>query len=178
MHVLLGILGTVVTILFLLNRLADAGIDLGGLNPFLWKRRRNWRKKYDADPKYKIAHPMDATALLAVAITKSNGEMSSEEKQFVLGLFENEFNLANKDATELLSQSSFLLGRGDDVEGNVHKLLKASQDNFTAEQSHSAIEILQRVADLEGGANEAQQHIVDEAKRCLSQEIKEKGKWD
>jgi len=44
MHFILGLLGTIVTILILLNRLADAGIDLGGLNPFLWHRRRKWRK--------------------------------------------------------------------------------------------------------------------------------------
>ena len=33
MHVLLGILGSIITILILLKRLADAGIDLAGLQP-------------------------------------------------------------------------------------------------------------------------------------------------
>ena len=37
MHIILGVLGAVITILILLNRLAEAGIDLGGLNPFLWR---------------------------------------------------------------------------------------------------------------------------------------------
>jgi len=34
MHIILGVLGAIVTILVLLNRLADAGIDVGWLNPF------------------------------------------------------------------------------------------------------------------------------------------------
>jgi len=42
---ILAVLGVIVTILILLNRLANAGMDLGGLNPFLWQRRRNWRKR-------------------------------------------------------------------------------------------------------------------------------------
>ncbi len=45
MHVIIGVLGSIITILILLNRLAEAGIDLGGLNPFLWKRRRQWKQK-------------------------------------------------------------------------------------------------------------------------------------
>lgn len=40
MHIVLGLLGTLVTILWLLYRLAEMGIDLGGLNPWAWRRRR------------------------------------------------------------------------------------------------------------------------------------------
>ena len=43
MHIILGALGTIVTILWLLHRLAEMGVSLGGLNPWLWQRRRKWR---------------------------------------------------------------------------------------------------------------------------------------
>jgi len=46
MHVIIGFLGSVVTILWLLHRLAEMGIDMGGLNPWTWRRRRNFRQKY------------------------------------------------------------------------------------------------------------------------------------
>jgi hypothetical protein len=39
MHVILGLLGAVITILILLKRLSDAGFDPASLNPFLWYRR-------------------------------------------------------------------------------------------------------------------------------------------
>lgn len=48
MPVLLGVLAAVVTILVLLKQLADHGISLGGLNPFLWRRRRNWSRQFGA----------------------------------------------------------------------------------------------------------------------------------
>lgn len=80
MHVL-GLLGTIVTILWLLHRLAEMGIDLAGLNPFLWRRRRRWRNNYQANPIFKIDSPLEATALLVTAIAKADGEMSSKEEQ-------------------------------------------------------------------------------------------------
>ena len=45
MHVLLGVLTAIVSILYALDRL---GIDLGGMNPFHWYRRRAFAKKYVA----------------------------------------------------------------------------------------------------------------------------------
>ena len=97
MHIILGALGTIVTILILLNRLADAGIDLGGLNPYLWNRRRKWRNQYEGNPVFKIESPMDATAILMVAATKADGDMTKEEKNLLLHLFETEFKLSKKD---------------------------------------------------------------------------------
>ena len=50
MHIIISLLGTIITVLVLLNRLAQAGISLGGLNPFLWKRRQKWKKQYEGNP--------------------------------------------------------------------------------------------------------------------------------
>ena len=54
MHIVLGLLGAIVAILASLNllfiRLADAGIDIKGLNPVLMHRRRKWRKTYEGQP--------------------------------------------------------------------------------------------------------------------------------
>ena len=58
MHILLGLLGTIVTILVLLYRLSDSGIDLGGLNPFSWRRQRAWRQKFAANPIFSLEDPV------------------------------------------------------------------------------------------------------------------------
>ena len=81
MHIILGILGSLITVLILLNRLADAGIDLGGLNPYLWQRRRKWRNKYEGNPVFKIESPMDAAAILMVATAKADGDISLDEAE-------------------------------------------------------------------------------------------------
>jgi len=66
MHILLGLLGTIVTILVLLYRLSDSGIDLGGLNPFSWRRQRAWRQKFAANPIFSLEDPRAVAAVLLV----------------------------------------------------------------------------------------------------------------
>lgn len=166
MHIIFGLLGTIVTILILLNRLADAGIDLGGLNPFLWSRRRKWRKQYEGNPVFKIESPMDATAILMVAAAKADGDLSKEDKSLLLHLFETEFKLSKKDAAGLLISSVHLLGDGNEVRGNVKKFLFPSKAAFTASQSLSAMSLITQAA---GGEDNA--HV--NAREFLSQVNKE-----
>ena len=177
MHIVLAILGSVVTILILLNRLAEAGIDLGGLNPFLWQRRRKWRKAFEGNPIYRIDSPMDATALLMAATAKIDGDISSEQKRKILSLFVDEFKLSRRDAAGLLIASTYLLGDGRELRDNLEKVLKRSLDHFTQEQAQSAVALLQQVAEAEGAASELQNEIVDRASAVFREKFEPKGKW-
>lgn len=146
MHIVLAIIGSLVTILILLSRLADAGIDLGGLNPFLWNRRRKWRKKHDGNPLFKIDNPLDATAILMVATVKADGDMTKEDKSLLLNLFETELKLSRKDAAGLMVSSVHLLGDGKALRQNVKKFLAASKTGFSDSQISSATMLIEKVA--------------------------------
>lgn len=146
MHFILGLLGAIVTIAILLKRLDDAGISLGGLNPFLWKRRRDWRKQYDGNPVFKVSSPMDATAILMVAAAKADGDMSAESKQRILELFQSEFKLSEKDASGLMASSTHLLGDGIDVREKLDGFLKPSKSSFTESQAKSALSMIEKAA--------------------------------
>jgi uncharacterized tellurite resistance protein B-like protein len=178
MPVILGLLGTIVTILWLLYRLAEMGIDLGGLNPFLWQRRRKWKKHYESNPIYKIDSPLEATALLITATAKADGDMSAEEKQMILGMFQNEFHLSQKDAVALLTASSHLLGKGDEVRDNLKAVLNPSLQNFSAEQAESAVQLLNRIASVDSAASELKQRIVSNAAALLTPVRTPKAKWE
>lgn len=178
MHVIIGLLGSIVTILWLLHRLAEMGIDLGGLNPFLWQRRKKWRKQYEANPVFLLDGPMEATALLITATAKADGDMSSEEKREILSIFENEFQLSKKDAAGLLISSSHLLGKGDEVREQLDKVLNPSLENFTKEQALSAIELIKRISELGGSATEMQSELIHNATVILERPITPKKKWE
>ena len=177
MHVVLGALGTLVTILWLFYRLAEMGIDLGGLNPFLWQRRRRWKKHHDANPVYKIDSPLEATALLMTAVAKADGDMSSEEKTAILKMFYEEFHMSNKDAAALLVSSSYLLGKGDEVRENLRQVLSPSLPNFTPEQADSALGLLTRVSRITGTASELQEQLIANTKRLLAPRAAATDKW-
>lgn len=152
MHFILGLLGAIVTIVVLLKRLADAGISLGGLNPFLWKRRRDWQKKYEGNPVFRVESPMEATAILMVAAAKADGDMTSESKQAILELFKSEFSLSEKDASGLLVSSTHLLGDGLEVREKIADFMKPSKSSFTQSQASSALGMVERAAQLSDGS--------------------------
>ena len=168
MHIVLGILGTIVTILVLLNRLADAGIDLGGLNPFLWHRRRKWRKLYEGNPLYRIESPMDATAILMVAAAKADGDISREDKHLLLSLFESDFKLSKKDAAGLLISSAHLLGDGVELRDNVEKFLAVSRTKFSDDQARSAISLVARAAGEVTARHDNAKALMAEVERLLA----------
>jgi hypothetical protein len=101
MHIIIGALGTIVTMLILLNKLAEAGIDLGGLNPFLWHRRRKWQKKYEGNPIYQIENAMDVTAILLVATAKVDGDMTKNDKSLITKIKNNQ-DIVHPSTEELL----------------------------------------------------------------------------
>lgn len=175
MHIIIAFLGTIITILILLNRLAEAGISLGGLNPFLWRRRRKWKQQYEGNPIYQIDSPLDLAALLATATAKADGDMSSEEKKTLLDLFQKEFNVDKKASAELLISSSYLMGTGDELRSNLDKVIKPSLDKFTGVQATSTNNILDGIcADDTTGMKRA---FADQVQSILKARFETKEGW-
>ena len=159
MPYLIGLLGAIATVLVLLKRLADAGIDLGGLNPFARRRRRAWQRKFEANPLFGLEDPMDAAAALAVGVAKASGDISSEQKRALLAAFQRTFDLDLVAAEKLLASSAYLVGDGkiftDQVEGVVAK----SREHFTDNQIASTLALIEEIAAVEG-ATERQRELI------------------
>lgn len=174
---ILAILGAIITVLILLNRLAEAGIDLGGLNPFLWNRRRKWRKQYEGDPIFKVNDPMEATAILMVGIAKSEGDMTKENKEKILSLFEEKFFLTKKESVELLISSTHIHGTGEELREDVKKILKPCLDDFSITQAESAISLSEVIS--EETDSEITRKLLKDIKKSFEAVIKkdEKQHW-
>lgn len=176
MHILIGAIGSIVTILWLLHRLAEMGVSLGGLNPWLWSRRRKWRASYEANPVFSVTSPLDATALLITATAKADGDMSLDEKQAILSMFEKEFHLSDREAAALLTSSTHLLGKGEEVHQNLADVLKPSKDSFTESQARSAIVMLESIAAIGGQVTPMQNELIEQVKVQLMPE-KSESEW-
>jgi uncharacterized tellurite resistance protein B-like protein len=177
MPVIIGMLGSIVTILWILYRLAEMGITLGGLNPFLWRRRRAWRNKYEANPLFSLTEPLDLTALLAVATAKADGDMSAAERHALLAEFEKTFSLTTRKASELLTASVHLLGDGMTLRAKLEELLLKCRERFSEAQRASALELLERVAVASGRASAQQLELIARVRAVLSPELAQKGTW-
>lgn len=167
MHFILGFLTSIVTVLWLLHRLAEMGIDLGGWNPFLWRQRDRWTGTFDQNPLFSIESPMEATAVLLVAVAKADGDMSAPEKFELRQIFEKEFHMSKLKAAGLLVASAHLLGDGEAVKEKVDQVLAPSLANFSPDQARSAKALMQRVAEVDGDPSELQRMILESAVRVL-----------
>jgi len=177
MHIILGLLGTIVTILVLVNRLKGTGIDLGWLNPFSWAHRRRWRKKYNADPAFMIENSLEAAAGLLYVTAKCTGEMTQEEKSFLLNAFENSFNLSNREASDLLSSCSFILKDEDEILNKVDKFLQPSLANFSDSQKRSTLSLVKELANLGDSPTDKQKDLINKISSVFDNKQPKKDSW-
>lgn len=175
MHIVLGILGVVVTILVLLNRLQEGGIDIGWLNPFSWRRRRKFRKEYELSAAYTLDNPMDVAALFIIGVAKSNGDMSKEQKLKILELFASEFKLSESKSQELLGSSVHIFGRGNELFDSPARVLHRSKEQFTPEQVQSVVYMLNEIANVEDQPSTRQIDLIKAFEDAFPKAIK--GGW-
>ncbi len=168
MHIILGLLGTIVTILILLKRLAQAGIDLGGLNPFLWRRRRNWRYAIEGNPIFSLEDPKEIAALLVVGVAKVDGVLSAEEKQALHQEFQGTFAFSSREAASLLASSVHMLGDAGVLREQSANVLKGSRDKFSPEQTASLLAMMDRIASTDGAPSEQQQKLLNAVRTELA----------
>ena len=169
MPYLIGLLGAIVTVLVLLKRLADAGIDLGGLNPFARRRKRAWQSKFEANPLFGLDDPMDAAAALAVGVAKASGDISAEQKRALLDAFQSTFDLDLAAAEQLLAASAYLVGDGQIFANQVEGVVAKSREHFTDNQIASTLALIEEIAAIEG-ATEQQRELIGRIGETLCNE--------
>ncbi|MDH3747795.1 MAG: TerB family tellurite resistance protein [Gammaproteobacteria bacterium] len=178
MHVILGLLGTIVTILYLLHRLAEMGIDLAGLNPFYWRRRRAWQKQYEGDPIYAVEDPTELAAIVIAAVAKIEGDITAEQKRMLLSEFANRFSLSDREASHLLGSTTHLLGQPQIIENQLDGLFERHKDVFSAEQAESLATMMQKVAAAEGTPSAAQIALMASVRDRLGMAPSGDGVWN
>ena len=112
MHIVIGALSAMAGLIWAFVALQRSGFNPDSINPFLWYRRAQWRRKYGVRPIYNLDDPMDVAAVLILGVAKCEGEISREQKQAIQGLFETEFGLDNNAAADLLLTTCVAEGFG------------------------------------------------------------------
>ncbi|MDH5621006.1 MAG: TerB family tellurite resistance protein [Gammaproteobacteria bacterium] len=167
MHIVLGLLTTLVTILFLLDRL---GVDIGWLNPFHWRRRRSWARQYHGDPIYSVEDPLHIASLLVLGIARLDGDLTAEQKNKVLELFSTTFSMSDKEASELLASATYLLAAPQLVADQLRQLAKRSKDKLSREQAESMLKMMNDFgATSDRGLTGAQREYVDAIRTLFAQ---------
>jgi uncharacterized tellurite resistance protein B-like protein len=174
MHIIIGFLGSLVTIFYLLDRL---GVDIGGLNPFYWYRRYAFAKKFGADPIFSIEDPLHIASLLVIGVAKLDGDLTAEQKKVAQQQFESSFSMDSQASSELFGSAAHLLAAPQLLETQLQKLAGKSKDRFSKDQAESLLEMMAQVAAAEGQPSDTQRRFIDSVRSQLSVGSEPEGTW-
>ena len=150
MHIILVILGSIITVLILVKQYKELKIDLSWFNFSQQRRKKAWLEKMNADPLFSIASPMESTGCLMYAMAKCSGDIPNEQKKCVRALFQSDFRPEENKAIDLLASCSFLIKGEDIVLESFVEFMKPSFAEFDAEKKMSAVKLIGKVNDCEG----------------------------
>ncbi len=181
MHIILAVLGSIITILFYLSMMSRSGMNfrwLTWLDPFAWNRRRKWRESLNADPAFSLKSPLESTSALMFVAAKCSGEISREQKETLILLFMEEFHLGDTKARELLSSCSFLIPDEQKIFDRLEGFLAPSLPQFNEEQKKSALDLVERIINCEGTPTEKQREFLEKVKiGLMGKPPSEQNKW-
>jgi len=161
MHIIIGIITAIAGLIWALNSLQNAGVNLNAFNPFTWARRRRWEKQLGTKPMHGLTDPVDAAALLVVAIAKAEGEVTRELKMEILALFEKEFDIKRNKSIELFSSSSYMLNNVMNMAAEVNMVLAPTKEQFQQHHIDTLLAMLNAIACAEGDVSDEQTLIID-----------------
>jgi len=174
MHILIAFLGSLVTVFYLLDRL---GINIGGFNPFHWRRKRKWMRNYNSDPIYSVEEPMQVASLLILGAAKLDGVISAEQKRAALEQFEQTFSLNSQGASELVGSAMHLLGSPQVIDAQIKGLADKNKASFTSEQAESMLRMMVSVCSADGAMNAEQSALVDDLRAHFVTPAPAQGTW-
>jgi hypothetical protein len=173
----IAILTAIAGIIWALYRLHTSGVDLNSFNPFYWFRRRKWQNQINTKPIHLLENPVEAAALLLVATAKLDGEITREQKRFVIQLFIAEFSISETAAHELYATSSYLLKDVDNIIAEVRLILEPCRAAFKPNHIATLIEMLHKVASEESSPTVAQNELILEVRKYLLPGAEDKLTW-
>lgn len=176
MHIIIGLITAIAGLVWALNRLHHAGVNINSFNPFFWLRRRRWEKQLGNKLIHGLEKPIDAASLLVVAIAKMDGVFTREQKSEIISLFESELKISNSAAAESFSASSYMLQDTVNIVGEVKNILKPSQDAFESHHAESLIGMLLKTATAEGSLSPEQSEFIAEVEKVLEVKTKQ-ARW-
>lgn len=177
MGFVIGTITAIAGLFWALNSLQRSGFNLGALNPFAWFRRRAWQQRYGENPLYCLADPMDVAAVLLLGVARCDGEVSAQQKNEILAIFQDRFHLDHDAASDLLRAGSHLIRNEVYIVDNVRRILAPAMGAFSSEQIASLLNLMGQVAACDGAINAEQQKLIDTVLAAFNETAKGTRRW-
>lgn len=166
MHVILGVLGTVATLMFAVAALKRSGVS--GFNPHALYRRVQWNRKAGANPLFTLTDPVDVASVLLVGTAKCEGEMTVSQKKLIVDLMAQEFSLERDLADDQMVAAAFMIRHEVYIVDQLSKILAPIKKHIDPRQRELVLSMMQKVAACDGEPNQEQLKLLEATESLLS----------
>jgi len=167
MHYVIGFITALAGLFWALTSLQRSGFNVSALNPFAFVRRMQWQKKYNAKPLYSLKCSMEVAAVLFVGIAKCEGEISSKQKNKILAIFQEEFEMGSDEASDLLVAASYLTRDEVYIADNLGRILSKNRAMFSPNQSLKVLKYMTEIAGVDSAINAEQLKLIEKTEQLL-----------
>ncbi len=177
MHIIIGVITAIAGLIWALNSLQNAGVNLNSFNPFAWLRRRKWEKSLGTKPMHSLTNSMEVAALLIVSVAKEVGEITRDTKLEILRMFESQFGISKGQSLDLFSVSSYMLKDVMNMELEIKNVLAPSKTQFMPEQTEKLLSMMTQVASFEHEPTKGQTAIIQAVQKEFKLDNKMSTQW-
>ncbi len=170
MHIILGLLtviGVIAVVIYRIRMAADATREIGQAASDVKGayRRLEWKNKSRVDVIRDIEDPRLAGTAMMVAVAKADGDLTSAQIRAVRDAMTGTFRMDDAAADEMLAESRWLSNDLGDLGSFLRRLSPAVQKACTDEEKSDLIDVLTRIAAIEGPVSDIQQNAIGVVER-------------
>jgi len=142
--------------------------NIGKSSSSLWTRRNQWQQQASQIPVRNLSTSFELATVLILGMAKLSGEITREMKEDIVKIYQDTFHLSENQAQSAYTTASFLLKDEVNLQYTVKGIIRGTKEQFTKDQIEFLLDIIARVSQFEGKANEYQLDYFD----VLSKELK------
>ena len=170
MHIIIAVLGAIAGLFWAFTHFMNAASegreairDVKGV-----VRRGKWNRRIDQRLIENLADPREAAAILAYQVAEYDGAVTERQRAKITSDMREMFEADEETADGLFAFARMAVGEINDAGNSVRKIIRPVIETCTPDEKASLIAFLDRTAEIEGPASDAQRRLIAEARRAVS----------
>jgi uncharacterized tellurite resistance protein B-like protein len=170
MHILIGLLVAAAGAFWAFRYFTDAAHegreairDMKGLY-----RSGKWSKRVGKRLIENLQDPREAAAILLYQIASYDGAVTDRQKSAMVSEMRRAFNADQETAEGLYAFARMACGELNDASNSLKKILKPIEAACTDEEKRGLVDMLLKVAEVEGAVSDTQHRLIGETRRALA----------
>lgn len=129
-------------------------------------RSGKWSRQIDRRFIENLSDPREAAAVLLYQIASYDGAVTDRQKAAV-GEMRAAFGADTETAEGLSAFARMALGQINDAANSLKKILRPVNEACTVEEKRALLDMMLRIAEIEGPVSDVQHRLIGEARRIL-----------